>query len=124
MKSLYEQMGGNYHEGTDGLLCLNLLLLKEDAATYGMYGNMRRKYLKEHHEGLFTGLLLFGKLTAHLNEIDDTANARMELLTKKMAQAQGITEELKARDQTAWVGEMENVRNAAEEIFTQQLLYK
>ena len=124
MKSLYEQLGGTYHEGKDGLLYPDLLPLKEDAATYGMYGRMRRTYLKEHHEGLYAGLLFFGKLTAHLNEIDDTANARMELLTKKMSQAQGITEELKARDQTAWVGEMENVRNAAEEIIAQQLLYK
>lgn len=84
---------------------------------------MRRTYLKEHHEGIYTGLLLSGKLNTHLNEIDETAHARMELLTKQMAAAQGVTEELKARDQMAWVGAMNNIRNAAEEIVLTELIY-
>ena len=84
---------------------------------------MRLTYLKAHHENLYTGLLLSGKLNAHLNEIDDAANAQMELLTKQMAQAQGITEVLKARDQMAWVGAMKNIRNAAEEIVLRELIY-
>lgn len=123
MKSLYEQLGGTYHEGEDGLLYPDLLPPKEDAPTYGMYGHIRRRYLKEHHDGLYTGLLLTGKLNAHLNEIDEAAHARMELLTKQMAAAQGITEELKARDQMAWVGAMNNIRNAAEAIVLDELVY-
>lgn len=123
MKSLYEQLGGTYHEGEDGLLYPDLLPPEEDAATYGKYGRMRRTYLREHHEGLYTGLLLRGKLNAYLNEIDEAANTRMELLTKQMAAAQGITEELKARDQMAWVGAMNNIRNAAEEIVFTELIY-
>lgn len=123
MKSLYEQLGGTYHEGEDGLLYPNLLPPEKDAPTYGKYGRMRRTYLKEHHEGLYTGLLLSGKLNAHLNEIDKTARTRMELLTKQMAAAQGITEELKAGDQMAWVGAMNSIRNAVEEIVFSELIY-
>lgn len=123
MKSLYEQLGGTYHLGSDGMLYPDLLPPEEDAPTYGKYGRMRRTYLREHHEGLYTGLLLSGKLNAHLNEIDETAHARMELITRQMATAQGVTEELKARDQMAWVGAMNNIRSAAEEIILDDLIY-
>ena len=123
MKALYEQLGGTYHEGEDGLLYPDLLPPEEDAPTYGKYGRMRLTYLREHHEGIYTGLLLSGKLNAHLNEIEETAHARIELLTKQMAAAQGITEELKARDQMAWVGAMNNIRNAAEEMILTDLIY-
>ena len=60
---------------------------------------------------------------AHLNEIDDAANTQMELLTKQLAKAQGITEALKAKDQMAWVGAMNNIRNAAEEIVLHEVIY-
>lgn len=123
MKSLYEQLGGTYHQGEDGMLYLDLLPPEEDAPTYGKYGRMRRTYLKEHHEGLYTGLLLSGKLNTHLNEIDEAARAQMEFLTKQMAQTQSITEELKAMDQMAWVGAMNSIRNAAEEIIGSELIY-
>ncbi len=123
MKSLYEQLGGTYHESEDGLLYPDLLPPEEGAPAYGKYGRLRLTYLREHHEGLYTGLLLAGKLNAHLNGIDEDAHSRMELITRQMAAAQGITEELKARDQMAWVGAMENIRNAAEEIIYSELIY-
>jgi hypothetical protein len=68
-------------------------------------------------------LLFVGKLVAHLNEIDDAANTQMQLITKQMAKTQGITEALKAKDQMAWVGAMNNIRNAAEEIVFSELIY-
>lgn len=123
MKSLYEQLGGNYHEGTDGLLYPALLPPEEDALIYGKYGRLRLTYLREHHEGLYTGLLLSGKLNAHLNEIDEAAYARIEMVTKQMATAQGVTEELKARDQMAWVRAMNNIRDAVEESVLVELIY-
>lgn len=123
MKSLYEQLGGTYHLGSDGLLYPNLLPPPEDEPHYGKYGRLRLTYLRQHHEGLYTGLLLSGKLNAHLNEIGDAANTQMELLTGQKATAQGITEELKARDQMAWVGAMENIRSAVEEIVLHELIY-
>ena len=60
---------------------------------------------------------------AHLNEIDEAANTQMELVTKQMAKTQGITEALKAKDQMAWVGAMNNIRNAAEEIVLHEVIY-
>ena len=99
------------------------LTLPEEQPEIGKYGRMRRRYLKEHREGLYTGLLLSGRLNAHLCEIDAAANSQMELISKKMAAAQGITEELKAMDQMAWVGTMNNIRNAAEEIVLNELIY-
>ena len=123
MKSLYEELGGTYHMGEDGLLYPNLLPPAEDEPHYGKYGRLRLTYLKQHRPTLYTSLLLSGKLTAHLNEIDGAANVQMELLTRQMAKAQGITEELKARDQMAWVRAMENIRNAAEEIILNELIY-
>ena len=123
MASLFEEMGGTYTLGADGMYYPNLELPEEETPRYDKYGRMRRTYLREHHEGIYTGLLLSGKLNAHLNEIDETAHARMELMTKQMAVAQGVTEELKARDQMAWVGAMNNIRNAAEEIILTELIY-
>ena len=123
MASIYEELGGTYHLGADGFYYPDLLPPEEDVPAYGKFGRMRCSYLKEHREGLYTGLLLSGKLNAHLNEIDAAANAQMELISKQMAAAQGITEELKARDQMAWVGAMENIRNAAEEIVLRELIY-
>ena len=83
---------------------------------------MRFKYLTEHRRGIYTSLLTSGQLTHHLNEIDREANEMLDLLIKQMAQAQGITEQLKSEDQMAWVGAMNNVRNAAEEIVYQEFI--
>ena len=88
----------------------------------GKYGRMRLRYLKEHHKMLYNTLLLDGELVKHLNEVDDTANQRMELLTLQMQEQQGINEALKARDQMAWVGACNNIRNAAEEIVLNELI--
>ena len=123
MKSLYEQMGGTYHLGEDGMYYPDLELPKEEAPRYGKYGRMRHAYLREHRNAYYTGLLLSGKLTSHLNEIDEAANTQMELITKQMAKSQGITEALKAQDQLAWVGAMNNIRNVAEEIVLSELIY-
>jgi hypothetical protein len=123
MKSLYEQMGGTYHLGEDGMYYPDLELPEEETPRYGKYGRMRHTYLREHKKAYYTTLLFDGKLVAHLNEIDDVANAQMELITKQMAKNQGITEALKAKDQMAWVGAMNNIRNAAEEIIAAELIY-
>ena len=123
MASLSPEMGGTYTLGADGMYYPNLELLKEETPRYGKYGGMRHTYLREHKKAYYTTLLFDGKLVAHLNEIDDAANTQMELLTKQMAKTQGITEALKAKDQMAWVGAMNNIRNAAEEIILNELIY-
>ena len=123
MASLFEEMGGTYTLGADGMYYPNLELPKEETPRYGKYGRMRHTYLREHKKAYYTTLLFDGKLVAHLNEIDDAANAQMELITKQMAQQHGITETLKAQDQLAWIGAMNNIRNAAEEIVLHEVIY-
>ena len=123
MASLSPEMGGTYTLGADGMYYPNLEFPEEEMPRYGKYGRMRHTYLREHKKAYYTTLLFDGKLVAHLNEIDDAANTQMELITKQMVKMQGITEALKAQDQMAWVGAMNNIRSAAEEIVLSELLY-
>ena len=122
MKSLFEEMGGTYTLGADGMYYPNLVLSEEEPH-YGKYGRMRLRHLKEHRKVLYNTLLLDGELIKHLNEVDDTANQRMDLLTLQMQERQGVNEELKGRDQMVWVGACNNIRNAAEEIVLSELIY-
>ena len=84
---------------------------------------MRFEYLRNHHRGIFDGMLLKGTLNAHLEEIDRQANEMLERLTRQMAAQEGVTEQLKASDQMAWVGCMNSIRNRAEEIILAELIY-
>lgn len=123
MASLFEEMGGTYTLGPDGMYYPDLELPEEEVPRYGKYGRMRHTYLREHKKAYYTTLLFDGKLVAHLNEIDDVANAQMELIIKQMARSQGVNEALKGQSQLTWVGAMNNIRNAAEEIVLQELIY-
>ena len=123
MASLFEEMGGTYTLGPDGMYYPDLELPEEEVPRYGKYGRMRHTYLREHKKAYYTTLLFDGKLVAHLNEIDDVANAQMELIIKQMAKSQGVKEALKGQSQLTWGGAMNNIRNAAEEIVLQELIY-
>lgn len=101
----------------------DLVASKEEPATYGRFGRMRLKYLKEHRRAAYINLKTSGQLTHHLNEIDREANEMLRLLIEQMAQAQGISEQLKEEDQMAWVGAMNNIRSAAEEMVLIKLIY-
>lgn len=123
MASLFEEMGGTYTLGADGIYYPNLELPEDETPRYGKYGRMRHTYLRVHKQAYYTSLLLSGKLITHLNEIDAAANARMELITKQMAKYHGVNESLKAQNQMAWVGAMNNIRNAAEESVLYEIVY-
>jgi len=101
------------------------LALPENEEPYdiGRFGLMRRHYLKNHRKGLFSTLLMSGKLNAHLHEIEVAALDRMELLTKQMAEREGVTEQLKAENQLLWIQKMTNIRNRIEEIIREELIY-
>ena len=101
----------------------DLELKEQEEANYGKYGILRKSFLKEHRSGLYSSYLLTGKLTAHLNEVDQQARERMEVLVRQMMEKQEITEELKAQDQMAWVGAVNNIRSAAEEIVLKEIVY-
>ena len=103
----------------EGFYLPNLTLPRKEEASFGRYGRLRLKYLKEHRRATYINLKTSGKLTHHLNEIDREANVMLQLLIEQMAQAQGITEQLKAENQMTWVGAMNNIRSTAEEILLQ-----
>ena len=123
MESLFDRLGIAYTLAEDGMYYPEIALPKSEPPRYGKYGRTRLRYLQEHHTLMYQDLLLEGKLTAHLNEIDDSANDRMKLLTRQMQEQQGVTEELKDRDQLAWVGAMNNIHAAAEEIVYAEVVY-
>ena len=122
MKSTFEKMGGTYALGADGIYYPNLVSTDEEPH-YGKYGIMRKTYLKENRPAMYSLFMLEDRLTEHLNAVDDEAQERMETLVSQMMDKQGITEALKARDQMAWVGAVNNIRNAAEEIVLEELIY-
>lgn len=122
MKSIFEQMGGAYHQEGDYLIP-NLVLPDSGNYQIGKYGRMRRSYLKEHHKVLYTNLMVEGTLFKHLAEIDQSCNERMEAIVSAMAKPEGVTEALKSSDQMEWVRRMNNIRNRAEEIVLTELVY-
>ena len=123
MKSTFEKIGGTYTLGVDGIYYPNLVSTDEEPH-YGKYGIMRKTYLKEHHPAMYSLYMLEDRLTEHLNLVDDEAQERMNILVRQMMEKQGVTEELKARDQMAWVRAVNGIRNMAEEIVLKELIYR
>ena len=102
----------------------DLAISEKEPATYGRFGRMRLQYLKEHRRATYINLKTSGQLTQHLNEIDREANKMLRLLIEQMAQEQGITEQLKAENQMAWVGAMNNIRSIVEEILVRAIILR
>ena len=123
MKSTFEKMGGTYTLGADGIYYPNLVSTDEEPH-YGKYGIMRKTYLKEHCPAMYSLYMLEDSLVEHLNLLDYEAQERMEVLVHQMMERQGITEEMKARDQMKWVRAVNGIRNMAEEIVLKELIYR
>jgi len=100
-------------------------LALDDDAEYeiGMYGQLRQHFLEGYHIGTYTSLLLTGRLWKHLAEIDAACNERMDVLVSAMAKREGVTEALKAHNQMAWVGKMNNIYDRAREIVLNEFVY-
>ena len=122
-KYIYNEQNGLWYELQGDYYIPCLVLDEEDTQPIGMWGRKRLRYIKEHRPVLHTTLLLSGKLNSHLAEIDNRATEMYDLLMKQLAEKEGITEQLKAQDQMAWVGAMNSIRNAAEEIVLNELIY-
>ena len=86
-------------------------------------GMLRRTFLREHRDGIYTGMLLEGTLNSHLEEVDAQANRMMDKLTAQMKTLNGVTEQMKAEDQMKWVQLMNSIRNSAEEVVLRDLIY-
>lgn len=120
--TLLEQFGGTYTSRAN--ILPNLTLPAEEETGYiGVWGQRRLNYLKHHRKVLYYNLLTSGKLHSHIADIKDHAQVLFLRLVEEYAEKEGVTEELKATDQMAWVWRMNNIRNRAEEIILKELIH-
>lgn len=119
MKSTYETMGGKYQQNGDYLLPKFEV---PECPKVGVWGERRRKYLREYQQALYTAMMLGGTLNTHLEEVDHTANEMYDRLTSQLAEQEGITEQLKATNQMEWVQQMNNIRSRAAEVVWKELI--
>lgn len=122
MKSYFEERGGTYTQ-VGGVLIPDLVMDPQPEGEIGVWGWRRKQYLKEHKRGVYNAMLLNNTLTQHLIDTNTEALDLMASLAKQMAKAEGVTEEFKRKDQMAWVRRMNNIRNRAEEIVRNELIY-
>ena len=96
---------------------------KNKRVNLGKYGRLRESYLKEHKTGLFNHLVMKEEIIDHLAEVDEQARSYLETLIKQLAKEENVTENLKATNQLEWVQKMNNIKNRAEEIVLNELIY-
>lgn len=121
-KTIFEEMGGTYTQVGDYLLP-DLELPQEEQQPIGVWGQRHRRYLKEHRRATYATLLTSEKLNSYLSDIDRQAEELFSRLVKHMAEAEGVTEQLKADNQMEWVRRMNSIRNRAMEIVNSELIY-
>ena len=118
-----EDMGAGEKAQGKGLYYIPDLKLPEENRPIGRYGRLHREYLKQEHPARYSSLILTGTLWTYLADLNEQAEERLNLIIEQMKAAEGVTEELKARNQLEWVGRMNNIRNRAEEIIKNELIY-
>ena len=121
-KTIFEEMGGTYTQVGDYLLP-DLKLPEEEQQPIGVWGQRHRRYLKDHRRSTYATLFTNGKLNSYLADIDRQAEEMFSRLVKQLAEKEGITEALKAENQMLWVQNMNNIRNTAMEIVSNDLIY-
>lgn len=121
-KQIYDEKNGLSYT-LHGDYYLPDLEINEEEPTYGKYGIMRKQFLKEHRSARYQYLVLTGKLTEHLNQVDKEVREKVEMLMEQMAEQWGVTEELKMRDQMEWVRRMNNIKSVAEEMVLRKFIY-
>ena len=99
------------------------LQLPEERRPIGIWGRMHKDYLEQHHPALYNDLILTGKLWTYLADLNEQTQERLSLIIDQMKASEGVTEEVKAADQMAWVGAMNSIRNRAEEIILREMIY-
>ena len=119
--TIYEQSGGSYSQVGDYLL--PDLLPENEEHTVGIWGRLHARWLRQNRRVIYTNLLTTGKLPGYLSEIDREAQELFSLMIEQYTAAEGITEQLKAADQLAWVGRMNTIRDRAEEVVLSELVY-
>ena len=122
MKEKFIENGIEYVRSGDYYIP-NLTVPDDKVYNIGKYGRLHSIFIKENRPCLYSMKMLNGTWLAYLEEIDTTAKEMIDKLIKDMAVKQGITEELKAKDQMAWVGAMNNIRHSAEEFVLRDFIY-
>ena len=122
-KYIYNEQNGLWYELQGDYYIPCLVLDEEETQPIGKWGRKYHRYIREHRPVIYTALLLSGKLNSHLAQIDNQATEMFDRLVKQLAEKEGITEQLKAQDQMAWVQRMNNIRNAAEEIVNAEVIF-
>ena len=122
-KYIFDKSNGLWYElqGDYYIPCLTVPAEKEKPI--GIWGQRHLRYIKKERKTLYTELLTSGRLNTYLADINEQATAQMLLLTKQMAEREGVTEQLKAQDQMLWVQRMNNIRDMAIEIVNHELIY-
>ena len=121
-KQIYDEKNGlNYT--LHGGYYLPDLEINEEEPIYGKYGIMRKQFLKEHRSARYQYLVLTGKLTEHLNQVDKEVREKIEMLAEQMAEQWGVTEEMKIQDQMEWVRRRNNIKATAEEIVYKNIIF-
>lgn len=122
-KFIYDKSNGLWYE-LNGDYYIPCLVLQDAAERLiGIWDRKHLEYIKEHRPALYTDLVLSCKLHSYLADIDAQTQDRLALLIKQMVEKEGVTEQLKAQDQMAWVGAMNNIRNRAEEIVNKEIIF-
>ena len=121
-KQIYDEKNGLSYT-LHGDYYLPDLEINEEEPTYGKYGIMRKQFLKEHRSARYQYLVLTGKLTEQLNQVDKEAREKVEMLMEQMVEQWGVTEKLKMQDQMEWVRRKDNIQAIAEEIALKEIIY-
>ena len=121
--TLFEQLGGTYTQIGDYLLPDLSLPAEKDDRPIGIWGQRRLRYLKQYHKVIYYNLLTSGKLHSHLADTEEQAQQLFSRLVRGLAEKEGVTEQLKAADQMAWVRKMNNIRSVATEIIFEEIIY-
>ena len=108
---------GNY-------LMSNLMANPEPEGELRKFGLMRKSYLKNYKDGVYSGLLLTGKLKEHLLTVREQAEERFDLLVEQMVEKKGVTERLKEQNQMDWVRKINGIRARAEEVVREEIIYR
>ena len=122
-KHIYDENNGLWYERIGDYYIPVLTLSSEEQRPIGKWGRMHRDYLKEHRPILFNDLILSGQFWTYLADLNEQAQGRLSVIVEQMKEAEGVTEDLKAADQIAWVGAMNSIRNRAEEIILREMIY-
>lgn len=122
-KHIYDKSNGLWYELIGDYYIPVLTLSSEEQRPIGKWGRMHRDYLKEYHPILYNDLILSGQLWTYLADLNEQAQKRLEVIIDQMKESEGITEELKAADQMAWVEAMNSIRNRAEKIILHEMVY-